>query len=176
MYYGVSNIRLTLDFRGVEILLEFREATNEDYDGICRLIGSKEELFLVYPGGRFPLTVDQIKKLSKIRQELTVAVDENEIIGFANLYDYERNKTAFIGNVVVDRSHRGKGLGKEIISYMLNAAFKKHNLPEVRISVFSENTRAVLLYVGFGFSPYKIEERIGPNGNRVALIHMKMER
>ncbi len=155
-------------------MLEFREVTDKDYERICKLIKSEEEMFLVYPSGRFPFTVDQVKELSQMRKELTVAVEENSIIGFANLYDYERNKSAFIGNVVIDKNHRGKGLGKKIVSHMLKVAFEKHNLPEVRISVFSENTRALLLYVDFGFSPYKIEQRIDPQGNRVALVHMKM--
>ncbi|MEN8215546.1 MAG: GNAT family N-acetyltransferase [Pseudomonadota bacterium] len=157
-------------------MCEFREATENDFEGICKLVKSKEELFLVYPSGKYPFTVAQVRELSQVRKELTVAVDRNEIIGFANLYNYEPSKYAFIGNVVINKSHRGRGLGKEIISYMLKIAYKKHNLPEVRISVFSENTPALLLYSGFGFAPYEIEERKNPQGNRVALIHLKMGR
>lgn len=94
-------------------MFEFREVTDKDYEGICQLIGSEEELFLVYPNGRFPLTTDQIRELAKVRKELTVAVERNQIIGFANLYDYKRNKYAFIGNVVIDKNRRGQGLGKK---------------------------------------------------------------
>ena len=59
---------------------------------------------------------------------------------------------------------------------MLEQAYKYHNLQEVRISVFSENTPALLLYSGFGFTPYEIEERKNQLGKRVALIHMKLKR
>jgi len=153
-------------------MTEFRKATEKDFERICKLIKSEEELYLVYPSGNYPFTVDQVRELSRTRKELTVAVDGDEIIGFANLYDYKPNESAFIGNVVIDQNYRGKGLGKKIVSYMLNIAFDKHHLMEVRISVFSNNTPALLLYVGFGFLPYDIEERKDPQGNRVALIHM----
>jgi len=154
-------------------MYEIREATEKYFEGICGLIDSEEELFWVYPNGDYPLTVSQIVELSKERKELTVAVDDNEVIGFANLYNYQPNKVAFIGNVVIDKRHRGKGLGKDIISYMLGKAIEKYNLPEVRISVFSNNVPALLLYSTFNFSPYEIEERKSPKGIRVALIHMK---
>jgi len=157
-------------------MCEFREATENDFEGISKLVKSQEELFLIYPSGRYPFTVAQVRELYKTRKELTVAVDGNEIIGFANLYDYEPSQSAFIGNVVIDKSYRGRGLGKKMMSYMLKIAYEKHHLSEVRISVFSENTPALLLYSGFGFVPYEIEERKNSQGNRVALIHLKMGR
>jgi ribosomal protein S18 acetylase RimI-like enzyme len=155
-------------------MCQFREATENDFEGISKLVKSHKELFLIYPSGRYPFTVAQVRELYQTRKELTVAVDGNETIGFANLYDYEPSQSAFIGNVVIDKSYRGRGLGKEIMSYMLKIAYEKHNLPEVRISVFSENTPALLLYSSLGFAPYEIEERKNPQGNRVALIHLKM--
>ncbi|NEO32265.1 MAG: GNAT family N-acetyltransferase [Symploca sp. SIO3C6] len=153
-----------------------REATEKDFEGICKLIKSQEELFLIYPNGKYPLTVAQVKELSQVRKELTVAVEGKTIIGFANFYDYQRSKHAFIGNVVIAQSCRGRGLGKKIVSYMLKIAYEKYNLPEVRISVFNQNTPALLLYSGLGFTPYEIEERKSPQGNRIALIHMKVTR
>jgi RimJ/RimL family protein N-acetyltransferase len=157
-------------------MCEYREVSENDYAGICNLIRSEEEMFLVYPNGRFPLTEAQLRELSRLRKELTVAVDGDRIIGFANLYDYRKCQSAFIGNVVIDVSYRGKGLGKGIVSYMLEQAFVRHDLPEVRISVFSENATALLLYTGLGFTPYGIEERQKRDGTRVALIHMKAVR
>ncbi|HEC07355.1 MAG TPA: N-acetyltransferase [Thiolapillus brandeum] len=154
-----------------------REAVENDYEGICSLIKTEDELFMVYPNGQYPLTVDQVRKLSQTREALTVAVDEvGNVIGFADLYNHEPGKTAFIGNVVVDPAHRGRGMGKAIVSHMLEKVFERYDLPEVRISVFSENTPALLLYSGCGFIPYEMEERRNPKGKRVALIHMRLER
>jgi len=154
-------------------MCKFRAATKKDFENICKLVKSKEELFLVYPGGKYPLTVSQLKKLSEVRNELTVAIESNEIVGFANLYNYEPGLFAFIGNVIIEKNHRGRGIGKQIVLFMLNKARDKYALPEVRISVFSENIPALLLYSRFGFVPYEIEERISPQSHRTALIHMK---
>ena len=153
-----------------------RKINKEDYSEVCKLITTKEEFFLVCPRGTYPLTIAQIEALSKVRKELTVIEENNKIIGFANLYDYEPMKFAFIGNVVIDINHRFKGLGKKLINYMVSVAFENQNLPEIRISVFNSNTRAMLLYSGMGFTPYSIESKVDSSGLKVALIHMKKER
>lgn len=157
-------------------MCEFRTATEDDFAGISALIKSEEELYSVYPCGKYPFTVAQIRSLSQQRKELTVGVGAAEIIAFANLYNHVPEKYAFIGNVVVDKGHRGRGLGKAIIAHMLKIAFEKYDLPEVRISVFSENAPALLLYSGLGFDPYEMEQRENPQGRKVALIHMKKRR
>ena len=153
---------------------KFRETTEKDFEGICKLIKNKEDLFLVYPSGSYPFTVAQVRELSQVRIELTVIEDKNKIIGFANFYNYEEHKSAFIGNVVIDEKYRGRGLGKELISNMLKIAHEKYKLPEIKISVFNANTPALLLYLSFGFVPYDIEEKKDLKGKRVALIHMKI--
>jgi len=154
-------------------MLSIRAATAADYEGICQLITSEEEMFLIYPAGSYPLTIEQLDKLSVNRKELTVALAGKRIIGFANLYDVNKGEYAFIGNVVVDKRQRGEGVGKALIAYMLTKANEKYKLPQVRISVFSENTIALLLYGQFDFRPYEIEERLDKKGRRVALIHMR---
>lgn len=154
--------------------IQFRPARESDYKVICKLISSAEELFYVYPKGQYPLTVAQLTQLAEIRTELTVALHNSTIIGFANLYNYKPAQSAFIGNVVIKQNYRGKHLGKQIVKHMLDKAFDKYHLAEVHISVFSENTAALLLYSSLGFSPYAIEERMDFNNQRVALIHMKL--
>jgi len=154
--------------------MEIRKATAEDFEAIVRLVPSKDELFLVYPKGTYPFTVEQVRYLSEVRKELTVVEREGEIVGFANLYDLESHKWAFIGNVVISRALRGTGLGQKLVDHMVRMAFKKYGSAETRISVFNENTPALLLYVGLGFRPYSIEARQDPAGRRVALIHMRV--
>ena len=152
-----------------------RAAVPTDYEDICKLVPTEHELYLVYPRGTYPFTVEQVKHLSETRKELTVAIDD-AIVGFANLYDFKDKEKAFIGNVIIQKSSRGKGLGKQIIDHMVNAAFSKYGLGEVHISVFSDNVTALLLYSKLGFQPYSIEERQNYKTKRVALIHMKLAR
>lgn len=162
-----------------EILIQgsaFRPATKADYEAICGLITSPEELFLVHPAGVYPWTVSQIETLAEQRIALTVRIENHNIIGFSNLYNHDPGQSAFIGNVVVEREHRGRGLGKGIVAHMLDRAYNEYDLPVVRISVFSTNTRALLLYQSFGFRPYDIELRSDPQDRPVPLIHMQLQR
>ena len=102
-----------------------RKIKEKDYGEVCKLMTSKEEFFLVCPRGTYPLTIEQIEELSKVRKELTVIEEGNKIIGFANLYDYKPMEFAFIGNVIIDINYRFKGLGKKLINHMSEAAFEQ---------------------------------------------------
>ena len=152
----------------------FREATEADSAAICGLIPTREELFRVYPRGIYPFNVDQVRQLFEIRKALTVAIDNDKIIGFANLYDFSENQRAFIGNVVIDHAFRRKGIGRRLVEYMSDLAFSRYKLNEVHISVFSDNAPALLLYSSLGFQPYAIEERLNYAGVKVALLHLKL--
>ena len=57
---------------------------------------------------------------------------------------------------------------------MLDLAFRKHGLQEVHLSVFNQNTKALLLYSSFGFKPYGIEERRDHTNKKAALLHMRV--
>lgn len=154
--------------------MELREATTQDFEAIVRLVPTQNELFFVYPKGKYPFSVDQLHSLAESRKELTVAVNREGVIGFANLYDVELNKWAFVGNVVVAREFRSQGIGRLMVSHMIQKAFEQYGVSEVRISVFNNNTPALLLYAGMNFRPYAVEKRTSPSGVRVGLIHMRL--
>ena len=153
--------------------LMLREVRPDDYAAIVRLAPTKEELFLVHPRGEHPFTVDQVAELARQRLDLTVVVSDGEVIGFADLYDLRPERWAFIGNVVVDRASRGLGHGHCLVAHMERLALEKHKLPEARISVFNQNTPALLLYNGLGYEPYAVDRRQDPDGAFVGLIHMR---
>lgn len=153
-----------------------REAHKNDFEAVCGLVPTKEDLFLVYPKGDFPLTSEQLHFLSQSRKDLMVGIENNQVIGFANLYDLEPGQWAFIGNVVIDQKYRGRGFGRQIVEYMINLIFEKYNLPEARISVFSYNKPALSLYFNFGFCQYQKEIRQDPRDKNTTLIHMRLKK
>ncbi len=53
-------------------------------------------------------------------------------------------------------------------------AFQRYSASYVRISCFNHNTAGLLLYYKLGFRPVDLEERKGPDGKRVVLIHMHL--
>ncbi len=157
-------------------MYQFRPATEDDFAAICDLISNREELFLVYPAGQYPLTVEQLADLTEKRREMTVATEGTVVVGFANFYDLDPGRSVFIGNVVVAKALRGRGLGRLLVTEMINKAFGAYNLPEVRLSVFAGNHTALLLYAGLGFAPYRVDQRLDGEGRRLALIHMRLYR
>lgn len=155
-------------------VVKFIPATKEHYDSIIKLIRSPEELYLVYPSGTYPLDHEQLDHLSKTRSNLTAGLLNNKLVAFANLYNVKPNNFAFIGNIIVSSDHRGQGVGKAITHYMVKLCREKHNAL-ARLSVFSFNTPALLLYTELGFTPYEVEQRKNLNGEKVALIHMQKD-
>jgi ribosomal protein S18 acetylase RimI-like enzyme len=104
---------------------------------------------------------------------LTVGSIDDKVVAFANLYDVQPGKWAFIGNVVVQEAQRGRGAGRALVDHMLGLIFVEHALPEARISVFSENTSALRLYETMGFAEYGRESRKDPRDREVTLLHLK---
>lgn len=156
--------------------LDYRRAIADDYDAISRLITTPQELFRVYPAGHFPFSREQVNQLALVRMELSVATVASKVVAFGNLYGYEPNRHIFIGNLIIDRVYRGNGIGQGMMRYLLKQVFYKYRLMEARISVFSDNIPALLLYTKLGFEPYRVEPRKNFEKQRVALLHMKMDR
>ncbi len=101
------------------------EAKPKDFEEMSKIIKSEEELFFVYPSGKFPLTISQIKILYEDRRDFILVKE-------------------------------------------------KYSLPEVRISVFSENDQALFLYIKLGFEIYDKELKKDNKGKSRMLFHMRM--
>ncbi|MGD8560262.1 MAG: GNAT family N-acetyltransferase [Gammaproteobacteria bacterium] len=155
-------------------MTQIRAIHPEELKWIPPLIPDRDELFRVYPAGHYPFTHEQVQQLYSDRFEFTVICEDNNIVGFANLYDCIQGQYAFIGNLFIAPDYRGHGLGTVLLQYMIKAAFEKYRLPEVRLSVFADNTNALALYTRFGFRVYDNEERVDPQGSTVKLLHMKL--
>ena len=154
--------------------MDFITVTEQHFAGIAALVPSADALYRIYPSATFPLDKSQLLELMETRKELTVLVDEGQVVGFANLYNVQVNESAFIGNVVVAASHRGLGLGTTLMLHMAEVCQTKYNA-NAHLSVFNFNTSALLLYTKLGFKPYAVEQRFNIEKQPVALIHMKLE-
>lgn len=151
--------------------MNFIPATVEHFEGVSALVPTAEQLYLVYPSATFPLDNVQLHKLMNERKQLTVMVDGGQVVAFANLYNVKQNESAFIGNVVVADSLRGRGIGRALMLHMSALCKKRYNA-NPHLSVFSFNKAALLLYTKLGYKPYSVEERVGLDNKTVALIHM----
>lgn len=73
-----------------------------------------------------PVKVDRATEfLSSQRQHLAIAMDGNKVIGMASGFHYvhpDKNPTLFIDEVGVIDSHQGKGIGRNLVSYLCDHA------------------------------------------------------
>ncbi|HVI03044.1 MAG TPA: GNAT family N-acetyltransferase [Enhygromyxa sp.] len=156
--------------------VSFRPIVEQDFEAICTLVTSEEELFLVYDRGKYPLTTGQVRRLTENRMEPTVMLHHGRVVGFGCYYSYREAKSAFIGNIVLDRSMRGKGLGKRLVSHLIDRAFGDHDLPLVKLHVYTRNLPALLLYSALGFQPYAMKVLEDYEGDPVLLLSLGLSR
>ncbi|MBT3053249.1 MAG: GNAT family N-acetyltransferase [Candidatus Thiodiazotropha sp. (ex Codakia orbicularis)] len=149
-------------------------ADNTHFERIVELFTTPEELFLVFPSGSWPFDKAQLERLSRERRDFTVVLDNGQVIGFANLYTSIAGDRYFIGNLVISDAYRGKGIGRRLVRHMCDRIFDRY-ASTVYISVFTDNTPALLLYASLGFMPYDIERRTTPKGDSAALLHMRLD-
>jgi ribosomal protein S18 acetylase RimI-like enzyme len=152
-----------------------REVTEDDIPEICRLPKTREELFYCFPRASFPLTEAEVRRNIEQRSDSTVVEVAGRVVAFANFYRWEKGLCS-IGNVVVASDARASGVGSYLISHMIILGFEKHHAHAVSVSCFNRNVAGLLFYPRLGFQPYDVEQRIDYNGDRVALIHLRVER
>lgn len=151
-----------------------RIAAEDDFAQISTFAQSPEELMYFFPQARFPLTPEQLREAVRHRTEATVVERQGEVVAFANFYRSEPGGVCALGNVVVAPNLRGQGIGQMLVDAMIDCAAVKYQAVEVRVACFNRNTAGLLLYLKLGFVPFALEERQGINGERIALIHLRL--
>jgi ribosomal protein S18 acetylase RimI-like enzyme len=154
---------------------QFIAATPSHYEAILSLFSTPEELFLSCPSATWPLDRVQLKKIAEERSDLTVLLDRQLVIGFANLYQSLAGDKFFIGNVILSHNYRGKGLGKALVCHMCDRIYDRY-AKTAHITVFNHNTPALALYASLGFKPYDLELRRMPNNETTVAIQMQRHR
>ncbi len=133
-----------------------RPVTDNDLATVCGFIAGERETYYAFPDAAYPLTVAALRKFVESRSDPTVLMEDGAPIGFADLFNIKRNVQCYIGNVMIDKKHRGKGAGRRLIQEMIDIASSRHNVTRIVIPCWSENTTAVLLYTRLGFRPFDI--------------------
>jgi ribosomal protein S18 acetylase RimI-like enzyme len=154
-------------------LFTFLPVKPEDIPTLCSFPQTAEELFFMFPKARFPLTVDQLEASINSRFDSSVVCYKNQPVAFANFYEMVMDHYCSIGNVIVDPTKRGMGIGKFLLDQMMELAVLKYNIKEMRLTCFNTNTNALLFYTNYGFIPYDIKSRENHLGKTIASIHMK---
>jgi phosphinothricin acetyltransferase len=106
-----------------------------------------------------------------------VAVDGDVVVGFASLSPYRPRpgySTTVEDSVYVDRSHRGRGVGKALLSEVTGLA-RAHGFHAVMARIAGDHEASIALHRSVGFELVGIEREIGRKFGRwldVALFQL----
>lgn len=98
------------------------------------------------------------------------------LIGHISLHDIDHlNRNAFLGIVIGEEQHRGKGYGAEAIRLVLDYGFQTLNLHNIMLSVHADNCAGIACYKKVGFREAgRRREWVFKDGNYIDKIYMDM--
>ncbi|SHH77671.1 GNAT family N-acetyltransferase [Winogradskyella jejuensis] len=83
---------------------------------------------------------------------LVISSYDNETLGLIDLFDFDfKNKRAGIGIVITDEASRGKGLGSEALSLLINYSFTQLQLHQLFCNISETNKVSLKLFESKGF-------------------------
>lgn len=138
--------------------IKFRKAKIEDLTEIVRMLADD---FLGATRERYenPLPESYIKAFDEIdadkNNELIVAEADGEIVGtlqitFTPSISFQGGKRATVESVRVDKKHRGKGIGKELMNWAIARA-KTENCITMQLTTNADRKDAHRFYENLGF-------------------------
>ena len=141
-------------------MIELTPFQLEDFNRLMGWIDSKE-LLITIAGNvwSYPLSVEQLQVYledSKSYSFNIVETPHDLVIGHAEIILAD-DGSCKIDKLLVDPSHRGRGLCPPVINRLLIYAFDKLRVHTVELNVFDWNTAGIRCYErsGFSFNPEK---------------------
>ena len=112
--------------------------------------------------------------IAKYGKFIIARVSNSNIVGVCQLFrKWDDFNTAFIHSFYIDESYRNKGIGKKLLSEVINIS-KKDKVFKIELTVSPENDRALKLYQYFGFKVLTLKKNeYGPGVDRY-LMSLKL--
>jgi len=103
-----------------------------------------------------------------------VLLDNDELIGQISLHDIDHlNRHAFLGIMIGEVEHHGKGYGTEAVRLVLDYGFNTLNLNNIMLSAHEDNFAGIACYKKVGFKESgRRREWIFKNGKYFDVIYM----
>ncbi|MBS3059878.1 MAG: GNAT family N-acetyltransferase, partial [DPANN group archaeon] len=133
-------------------LMEIRKSLIKEHDSVVKLTsqmgknydGTPEFCDFNNPGRKAALIR---RELQAHPDEFLVAEENDEILGWLQYAEEEKNDTTSIHDLIVDAKHRNKGVASALIEKV------SENKKEIRLEVNEKNTGAIKLFEKLGFRP-----------------------
>lgn len=165
--------------------LKIRNAKSEDAENVLNFTNKVcgETDFLTFGPGEFQLTVEQeeqfLDSLDKMDNSVyLVAEMQGQIIGTASFTGGSRPRIAHTGEfgMCILKEHWGKGIGTEMLKYLLEFAKSTGIIRKLNLRVRADNLPAIHLYKKLGFAECgRITREVSINGSFFDSILMEYE-
>ncbi len=142
--------------------MQIRRMTEADIGQVHEI---EKELF----GMPWPRTSFLYEVSGNDRSFAIVGVDGESVVGYAIAW-FIRDEL-HIGNIAVTGKMQGRGLGKNLLEYMLGEASRR-KAAFATLEVRAGNVRAIGLYRGYGFEGIAIHRNYYTDNREDALIMM----
>lgn len=140
---------------------------NRDYEYVSKWIND-ERTHAFWCANRLPYPITQqafhdfLEQNAMNRTDCAYIATENngQAVGFFSYSINTEDNIGFLKFVIVDKTKRGKGYGKQMLRLALQYAFQITGAEAVQLNVFSENTLAKQCYEKAGFVERKIDKDV----------------
>ena len=140
---------------------------NKDFEYIAKWIDN-ERTHAFWSANRFPYPItpesfhDFLEKISIDWTDSAYVATENngQVVGFFCYSINTEDNVGFLKFVIVDKTKRGKGYGKEMLNLALRYAFEITGAEAVQLNVFDENILAKQCYKRAGFVERNIDKNV----------------
>jgi ribosomal-protein-alanine N-acetyltransferase len=145
-------------------------------------VGDGEMLARFFAGNRAPsasrsfdpfeLTAERAQLIvsGSSRDRFYLAWLEKELVAMSMLRGFDEGYAIPSFGILVDRRHRGRGIGRKVTIWTLDAA-REQRCQAVRLTVYASNSAAVALYRSLGFVEHgrAAVERHGSHDERIVM-------
>ncbi len=121
---------------------------NYDAENFIKLTGKQPEEFAI---GQFKELLPQGQLTPNHMFLKVIDIETKEKVGYVwFIYRDDRN-ISFIGDIIIDELHRGKGYGSDVLKMIEKIARNDHKTDSIALNVFKHNSRAKMLYERNGY-------------------------
>lgn len=143
---------------------------------VASWVRDAREAFWVAPRSRPPLTAAVVESWRSARGDrfLLYAASGDSPLGYGEVNALDSRRGSFwLGHLLVDPQHRGRGYGVALVRLLSEAAFTRRAARELSLVVFPENTAAIACYRRAGFRDDGCEvQEFAAYQKRVMLLRM----
>lgn len=141
-------------------IITLREAQVSDAEAMIRYMNAilTESDSLNLSAGEFDISKEKEEEiiqnyLDTPNKLFLLALDEENIIGAANMGSKQRKKTKHVGHIGISirTSHQRNGIASALMEEIIRYAKASHIIKRLELEVFSHNTAAIQLYTKYGF-------------------------